>query len=90
MEDTRDAGMRADGPALPGRRKLLGAGVALAAGSLLPRIPANAQAQSVNGAGTPLGRRKLGDLEVSSIGLGVQNMHRKYTTTVPYRHHVPQ
>jgi aryl-alcohol dehydrogenase-like predicted oxidoreductase len=31
------------------------------------------------------GRRKLGTLEVSSIGLGVQNMSRKYETTVPYR-----
>ena len=31
------------------------------------------------------GRRKLGKLEVSSIGMGVQNMHRKYTTEVPYR-----
>jgi len=31
------------------------------------------------------GRRKLGTLEVSSIGFGVQNMSRKYETTVPYR-----
>ncbi|HEY0373133.1 MAG TPA: aldo/keto reductase, partial [Thermoanaerobaculia bacterium] len=31
------------------------------------------------------GRRKLGQLEVSSVGLGVQNMSRKYETTVPYR-----
>ena len=31
------------------------------------------------------GRRKLGALEVSNIGLGVQNMGRKYDTTVPYR-----
>jgi aryl-alcohol dehydrogenase-like predicted oxidoreductase len=30
-------------------------------------------------------RRKLGNLEVSSIGLGVQNNARKYETTVPYR-----
>jgi len=30
-------------------------------------------------------KRKLGSLEVSSIGLGVQNMHRRYETTVPYR-----
>jgi len=27
----------------------------------------------------------LGSLEVSSIGMGVQNMARKYTTTTPYR-----
>lgn len=31
------------------------------------------------------GRRRLGKLEVSSIGMGVQNMHRRYETTVPYR-----
>jgi aryl-alcohol dehydrogenase-like predicted oxidoreductase len=31
------------------------------------------------------GRRRLGQLEVSSVGLGVQNMSRKYETIVPYR-----
>jgi hypothetical protein len=31
------------------------------------------------------GRRRLGTLEVSSIGLGVQNMSRTYQTTMPYR-----
>ncbi|MBI4976541.1 MAG: aldo/keto reductase [Spirochaetes bacterium] len=31
------------------------------------------------------GRRKLGSLEVSSIGLGVQNMSRTYQTTIPTR-----
>lgn len=36
-------------------------------------------------ANTSLGRRRLGKLEVSSVGLGVQNMSRKYETTVPYR-----
>jgi aryl-alcohol dehydrogenase-like predicted oxidoreductase len=30
-------------------------------------------------------RRKLGSLEVSSIGLGVQNMSRTYQTTIPNR-----
>jgi aryl-alcohol dehydrogenase-like predicted oxidoreductase len=34
---------------------------------------------------TQLSKRRLGKLEVSSIGLGVQNMARKYETTVPYR-----
>jgi aryl-alcohol dehydrogenase-like predicted oxidoreductase len=32
-----------------------------------------------------LDTRNLGSLEVSSIGLGVQNTSRKYETTVPYR-----
>lgn len=31
------------------------------------------------------GRRMLGKLEVSSIGIGVQNNSRKYTTETPYR-----
>jgi aryl-alcohol dehydrogenase-like predicted oxidoreductase len=31
------------------------------------------------------GKRKLGSLEVSSVGLGVQNMSRTYQTTVPTR-----
>ena len=31
------------------------------------------------------GRRMLGKLEVSAVGIGVQNMHRKYDTSVPYR-----
>lgn len=30
-------------------------------------------------------RRNLGTLEVSSIGLGVQNMHRTFQTTIPFR-----
>jgi len=33
----------------------------------------------------PLGRRRIGQLEVSAVGLGVQNMSRKYETTVPNR-----
>ncbi|WP_298577007.1 aldo/keto reductase [uncultured Luteimonas sp.] len=31
------------------------------------------------------GRRRLGNLEVSSVGLGVQNMSRTYQTTIPHR-----
>ncbi|WP_420908474.1 aldo/keto reductase [Aureimonas altamirensis] len=41
--------------------------------------PATAQAVGVQG------RRKLGSLEVSSIGFGVQNMARTYQTTIPSR-----
>jgi hypothetical protein len=32
-----------------------------------------------------IGRRRLGSLEVSSLGIGVQNNSRKYTTETPYR-----
>jgi len=36
-------------------------------------------------ANSSIERRRLGKLEVSAVGLGVQNMHRRYETTVPYR-----
>jgi aryl-alcohol dehydrogenase-like predicted oxidoreductase len=65
------------------RRRLLGAAGSLAA---MPMLAATAAAAQARGASKPTtGRRKLGVLEVSSIGLGVQNMHRTYQTTVPYR-----
>jgi aryl-alcohol dehydrogenase-like predicted oxidoreductase len=75
-----------------GRRGLLLAGGGLAA---LPLVGAEAAARpaaarstraAARGPGTQVvGRRKLGKLEVSSIGLGVQNVSRKYTTETPYR-----
>src|SRR4029078_12014065 len=50
---------------------------------------ASAQTETRNNtksaASSSIGRRRLGKLEVSSVGLGVQNMSRKYETTVPYR-----
>ena len=76
------------GPAMPDRRKFLVAGLGLAATSLLPRITVGAEAtQSVAKTSRPasLSRRKLGSLEVSSIGIGVQNMSRTYQTTIPTR-----
>lgn len=73
----------------PNRRKFL-AGMAAAPMIAATSLPANAQhgAQGVgqgSGAATVSGRRKLGTLEVSSVGLGVQNMHRTYQTTIPSR-----
>ena len=44
---------RKHGPALPGRRQVLGAGIALAATSLLPRNTAGASAQNTPSANTP-------------------------------------
>ena len=46
-----------------------------------------AQAADAGGAasGVSLGRRRLGSLEVSSVGIGVQNMSRTYQTTIPTR-----
>jgi aryl-alcohol dehydrogenase-like predicted oxidoreductase len=70
-----------------GRRRFLGAAGSLAALSLLGGTGAQAfgQAASSSVAAQASGRRKLGRLDVSSVGLGVQNMSRTYQTTVPSR-----
>lgn len=77
------------GPALPARRQVLKAGVALVAASLLPLNTGRAQAAQPAATPAPrtkpIGRRKLGSLEVSSLGIGVQNMTRTYQTTIPTR-----
>ena len=76
---------------LVGRRDFLTKAVLAGATVALGSAPAVASAPqlSPSGAGTAAaqasGRRKLGTLEVSSVGLGVQNVSRKYETTVPYR-----
>lgn len=72
-----------------GRRGLLAAagGVALAPllmGAATSRAAAQATAPR-DTAPRVDDRRRLGGLEVSSLGLGVQNMHRTYQTTVPHR-----
>ncbi len=80
-----------DGADAFGRRDFLTktalAGAALALSSA-PMAASQLQA-TPSGTGSPppklSWRRKLGSLEVSSVGLGVQNMSRKYETTVPYR-----
>ena len=77
-----------DSLALPSRRKFLASGLGVAAASLLPGNIAGAQTREERTAGaspTLGGRRKLGSLEVSSVGLGVQNMSRTYQTTIPTR-----
>jgi aryl-alcohol dehydrogenase-like predicted oxidoreductase len=61
-----------------GRRDLLALGLALPAAAAA--VGAKAQTKAASGS-----RRRLGTLEVSSVGLGVQNMSRTYQTTVPYR-----
>ncbi len=78
------------GVAMTHRRHALGAGIALATASLLAQGSAQAQGQAARGGKAPLksgsiSRRKLGTLEVSSVGLGVQNMSRTYHTTIPTR-----
>lgn len=72
-----------------GRRGFLMAAGSLAAAPLLGTTSSQASAQTTGSgsyaAAAAPGRRKLGALEVSSIGLGVQNMSRTYQTTVPHR-----
>ncbi|MFA1676337.1 aldo/keto reductase [Rhizobium mongolense] len=72
-----------------GRRGFLGTAGSLAAASFLPGNAASASAQTsalTSPAESPQsGRRKLGALEVSSVGIGVQNMSRTYQTTIPSR-----
>ena len=77
-----------------GRRGMLMSAASLVA---LPLVTGTAKAapgggqgarpkSRINSAGPIVeGRRMLGKLEVSSVGMGVQNMSRKYTTEVPYR-----
>jgi len=96
METTKSEAQENEGTSRRGFiAKTLIAGAGLAAGSLALAASQNeASAQNASTrnrrknelAGDPLpGRRKLGKLEVSAIGMGVQNMHRRYETTVPYR-----
>jgi aryl-alcohol dehydrogenase-like predicted oxidoreductase len=69
------------------RRKFLAGAATLTAAPLLinPLSAASAPTTS-RGTGPAVGsRRKLGALEVSSVGLGVQNMSRTYQTTIPTR-----
>lgn len=59
-------------------------GFLLAAGTLAA-TPLISSAQGQTAHATLAGRRKLGTLEVSNLGLGVQNMSRSYQTTIPSR-----
>jgi aryl-alcohol dehydrogenase-like predicted oxidoreductase len=88
MDEARNDSLRENEPVCPGRRQVLGAGIAMAAASLLPCSIAQAQgAKVVNTPPQPTlaARRRLGTLEVSGVGLGVQNMSRTCQTTIPTR-----
>lgn len=75
------------------RRRLLVAAVSVAAAPMLASTPSLAHAAASGTAASSeaqprvqsLGRRRLGLLEVSGLGLGVQNMSRTYQTTIPSR-----
>jgi aryl-alcohol dehydrogenase-like predicted oxidoreductase len=69
------------------RRDFLTLSAGLTAAALLPTTDVGAQAapRAPSGVAPQPGRRRLGSLEVSSVGLGVQNMRRTYQTTIPSR-----
>ncbi|HEY5916753.1 MAG TPA: aldo/keto reductase [Chryseolinea sp.] len=71
------------------RRDLLKTSLALAGGALLlssSKVSAGTTKVNTNKSKAEVKtRRNLGKLEVSSIGLGVQNMSRTYQTTIPSR-----
>ncbi|NVZ21547.1 aldo/keto reductase [Pseudomonas costantinii] len=75
------------------RRRLLAAAASVAVAPALAStasfaLVATPDVTAPNRAQPPaqaLGRRRLGSLEVSSVGLGVQNMSRTYQTTIPSR-----
>ncbi|NJB79299.1 aldo/keto reductase [Xanthomonas arboricola] len=76
----------------PRRRQFLRGAAVLAAAPLGSALTSAMAATRTPGAGgapaassSNVGRRKLGRLEVSAIGIGVQNMSRTYHTTIPSR-----
>lgn len=90
MSVTPDTQRTHEAPTQPDRRKLLVAGAGVAAASMIGTSFAQPQTDKARPrsplAGSPAtGRRRLGSLEVSSVGLGVQNMSRTYQTTIPSR-----
>ncbi|WP_316862046.1 aldo/keto reductase [uncultured Cohaesibacter sp.] len=68
------------------RRSILAAAGGLALAPVAGTLVTEAKAQTEDNKLIRVeGRRKLGTLEVSSIGIGIQNMHRAYPTTIPNR-----
>lgn len=74
-------------PANPQRRSILKGAATLTALPLAGALATTLATPSSVAAAAPKldGRRMLGNLQVSSIGLGVQNMSRTYQTTIPSR-----
>jgi len=68
------------------RRCFLSRSGTVAAAAITGGLSVPATAQEASPVNTKVnGRRKLGALEVSSVGLGVQNMSRTYQQTIPTR-----
>jgi aryl-alcohol dehydrogenase-like predicted oxidoreductase len=88
VSDSKNAASHGELPEATGRRDFIVETALVSASLSLASVPGAASQQqdaSTSRRPTLSGRRKLGSLEVSSVGLGVQNMSRKYETTLPYR-----
>ena len=74
-------------PASPQRRSILKGAATLTALPLAGALATSVATPSSAATATAKleGRRMLGKLQVSSVGLGVQNMSRTYQTTIPCR-----
>lgn len=75
--------IEAGGPTMPERRKILAAGLGVAAASLLPLSTAFAQtgtpgSSAAGSLPSSTGRRMLGSLEVFAMGMGCQNFAGMY------------
>ncbi len=79
--------MKTKQPIALNRRNLLLAAGSLAAASNVSASQAQTSVQTGTAAAntSDIGRRKLGSLDVSSVGIGVQNMSRTYQQTIPTR-----
>ena len=84
MNDPRYRSEETHGPAMPDRRRLIAAGLGLAATSMLPGVargtvgsqPEHAIGSDASSSGEskPMMHRRLGTLEVSALGLGCMNL----------------
>jgi aryl-alcohol dehydrogenase-like predicted oxidoreductase len=78
----------ANGPANPNRRRVLAGAALIVGGTAVGAAPSGAAQPQPTAAGTLpriSDRRRLGALEVSAIGMGVQNMSRTFHGIIPSR-----
>jgi aryl-alcohol dehydrogenase-like predicted oxidoreductase len=77
--------MKSDRTTGVSRRGLLAVAGVLAAAPLVSAAAGQSTTGNATSSAGQIPRRMLGSLEVSSVGIGVQNMTRTYQTTVPTR-----
>jgi len=83
MKNPTHIDIKTSGPTMPGRRRLLAAGLGVAAASLLPVSAVRAQtgpagSSTTGSRSSSTQRRMLGSLEVSALGMGCMNFAGMY------------